>query len=73
MTPRQYAEYQRQAEVIEQHKLQNDEHKRQLIHDQIDQLQDEINYCMRAGMPHHIPGLRDSIEQLKDQLRHGNQ
>jgi hypothetical protein len=64
MTPRQYNEYQRQAEVLEQH-------KRQLIHDQIDQLQDEINYCLKADMPHHIPGLRDSIEQLKEQLRHG--
>jgi len=65
MTPKQYNEYQRQAEVIEQHA------KHKLIHDQIDQLQDEINYCMRADMPHHIPGLRDSIEQLKDQLRNG--
>jgi hypothetical protein len=64
MTPAQYNEYQRQAEVLEQH-------KRQLIHDQIDQLQDEINYCLKADMPHHIPGLRDSIEQLKEQLRHG--
>ena len=64
MTPRQYNEYQRQAEVLEQH-------KRQLIHDQIDQLQDEINHCLKADMPHHIPGLRDSIEQLKEQLRHG--
>jgi len=64
MTPRQYAEYQRQAEVLEQH-------KRQLIHDQIDQLQDEINYCLKADQPHHIPGLRDSIEHLKEQLRNG--
>jgi hypothetical protein len=64
MTPRQYNEYQRQAEVLEQH-------KRQLIHDQIDQLQDEINYCFKADMPHRIPGLQDSIEHLKSQLQNG--
>ena len=64
MTARQYNEYQRQAEVLEQH-------KRQLIHDQIDQLQDEINYCFRADMPHRIPDLQDSIQQLKEQLSNG--
>lgn len=64
MTARQYAEYQRQAMVLEQH-------KRQLIHDQIDQLQDEINYCLKADMPHRIPGLQDSIQKLKEQLING--
>jgi hypothetical protein len=62
MTTRQYAEYQRQAEVIEQNAK-----RIALIHEQIDQLQDEINYCLKADMPHHIPGLRDSIEHLKEQ------
>jgi hypothetical protein len=64
MTTRQYREYQRQAEVIERHKIQ-------LIHDQIDQLQDEINYCFKADMPHRIPGLQDSIENLKSQISNG--
>lgn len=64
MTARQYNEYQRQALVLEQH-------KRQLIHDQIDQLQEEINYCFKSDQPHHIPGLQNSIEHLKSQLTHG--
>ena len=65
MTARQYNEYQRQATVIEQHA----QHK--LIHDQIDQLQDEINQCMRTENLNLIPDLQASIEHLKEQLAHG--
>ena len=65
MTARQYNEYQRQATVIEQHA----QHK--LIHDQIDQLQDEINQCMRTENLNLIPDLQASIEHLKEQLRNG--
>ena len=70
MTPRQYAEYQRQADAIDKHKIH-------LLQNQIDELDSEITWSFQLDEPHrayHLKqaqlSLKQQLSQLQNQLTH---
>ena len=61
MTARQYNEYQRQADVIDQHKIR-------LLQEQIDELDSEITMSFQLDEPHRAYHLKQAQISLKQQL-----